>query len=326
MIKLCENNKVLSILDGFLYSDNDKTLDKLYDISYNQIFNHEWIILDNYRNFIIPINKIIYDKFIKINEVQFEFEHIDKDTPITNDDVSYIDVPVTNILSIYRALILYCTYKLIDYLPYVDFGIDTMPTISNVYINGKKSNIFDDIVKYINDEFDHINAIYIYKNQRYKLSEDTEFIKDKNIKYRFTRINNSYPLFYYCYKPHNKAYRNIDHIEISLQWYNNKYRDNDMTEIANSDIISTADEYIYSYSNLSNTLTLLALYDYLISYYKNINGNLNGDNFLLYNMTVYFKSKVGLQGYQIIYSQASKYGHDIFYVFDCICDQYKLNN
>lgn len=326
MFKLCENNKVISILEGFMYTDDYPKSVNLYNAMYDQIFTHDWIIADNYNNFIIPINKYIYNKLLKINEIRFEFEESEKDKPVTPDDISYIDIPITNLMSIYRALILYCTYKLIDYLPYTDFGVDTMPTITSVYINGNKSNLFNDIVKYINDEFDHINAIYIYKNQTYKLSDDIDYIKDKNIKNRYIRVNENYPLFYYCYKPHNKAYRNIDHIEISLQWYSKDHDNTDIDELINNNIASTADEYIYSYNSLSNVITLLALYDYLISYYKNINGNLNDQNFLICKIIIYFKSKSGLQGYQVICGQSSKYGSKVFTLFSCLCDQYVLNN
>lgn len=301
MYKLCENGSFMRIDEYSVHTNIDgkfgwaKMNPSVFFDSNQKINEHEYILYSD-RNIVIPLNRKVISILAEIQSIDFVFDNTLQDTPGTELSVSKVNHPINTFEDIVSAYIQYLSYQMINYLPYTDFSIDNMPTIESVIINGKVSNLFADVTKYLNDEFDKVTFIHCFKNATYKYSYNTDFEKIKKVKVEFIRINSNLPLFYKLYKIDFKSFRKLDKIEISLRWFDNCKKDY-LTNYEESDI----DDYIYSTPGVQGILTFSIAYQYLMLYYMNELKDARKNHFLIVLITGYFKYDTSLKGVRLIY-------------------------
>lgn len=314
MIKLCKNGQATKVYLPYIYpkgyfNDNNEMectnrenylISPLIYFSKNHKDDDSIILYETEANQYLLLTKDTILMLSKITDIRFTFYSVLPDTPVDPETIKDINVKINCVDDILKAFANYIRYKMIAYLPYADFAIDHMPIISEVYINNKPSNLFDDIIDILNTEIQEITSIIIDKHAywSYKYKNDPS-IKTKKLYNAFIRINNGYPLFYKFTKEKYKIFRNIDRFEVSLRWYNkNKYDYN--TTLEDSDI----DDYIYSDIGFTGILTFEACYKYLISYYCKELRDMKPNYFLIAIVSCYMninKSKFNYQ-YPVYYN------------------------
>lgn len=303
MYKLCENNTVVdvdctirctSFDDKYTYSR----------INSRMLFNnkYEWILFDiNYASgLMIPINLEIMGLIKDVHSIEFKFEKCLKDTP--PDDETIVPIQAEDYTSVIKALINYNNYMLINYLPYTDFAIDHMPMLTQVYINGKPSDLFDQINSYINDNFKDVMQIRINTSGGYSLHYDYDFKKSKKISANYIKVNETSVLYYSTSRYENKLIKYLDRVEVTLRWFD-KANEDYLTSYTES----VQDDYFSCSSGISEVLTLCATYEYLVNYYFNELKDMTKNHFLIIAFTVYFRLKTGLHGIQMITTDNDNY-------------------
>lgn len=292
------------------YTNNDKHK-ILIDNHYNNIISKfEWVLCDLHGAYInLPIDNYIYNALKNIHDVKFEFiaSGASPDSPIMAEDSSTINMNTGNFVGI-DAFINYNIYNLINNLPQSESMLEIMPYIQTVIINGAPSNLFSELNDYINNYFDGINMIYVYKNGKYKLSTDITYIKNKSITNRFVRLNPHTPLFYHLRK-HANIYGKLDRIDYTVSWYR-KIQGMSINDIIKSQD-SIADDYIYSYNTLSNIISSSIVWKYILVNYCTMNSNLFQNSFIICTTNIYLRVNDELRAFQFINTNERSYHQTI---------------
>lgn len=297
MYKLCENNSAVDIDVHSSPFENEY----MYMILNNR---HEWVLFEvDYKSgLMIPINLEIMKLIKDIHSIEFKFDKCLKDTPLDDDDETIVPIQVNNYVSVIKALINYNSYVLINYLPYTDFAIDHMPMLTQVYINDKPSNLFDQINRYISEYFKDVLQITINKSGGYSYHYDYDILKPKKVSKNYIRVNENSVLYYSTTRSENKAFKYIDRVEVTLRWFDKANKDY-LTACTES----VQDDYFSCSSGISEVLTLCVTYEYLINYYFNELKSMRENHFLIIAFTGYFRLKTGLQGIQLIARDIDNY-------------------
>lgn len=264
-------------------------------------------------SYTITIDKAVVDLLSQVKSVKYQFINCLTDAPQDNQSIDDVEIEIPNIRKAIETYAEWCIYSMINYLPYADFALDHMPTIDKVYINGVESDLFENITKYLNDILDDTYNFDILRDGSYNTCYGKYSIeKDKKIYMSFYRVNTHFPVFFYSYKFYRKALRKLDHIEITLRWYEGKYNDErDYTVYADS----IADDYMYSDTTFESNLTLATVLPYLYQYYNHELKYMRDNHFLITVATVYHKTKNGLAGLEIVDPNSK-------FVFSYILDTY----
>ena len=286
-------------IDWSLYGNN-RNPDRInIDAFFNKNRPND-ILLYELKNlkYALPIDQKVVDLLSNVETVKYKFINCLTDAPQDNQSVNEVEIHIKDIRNAIEMYCEWCIYNMINYLPYADFAIDHMPTIDIVYINGVESNLFENITKYLNDILNNTFTIDIFRDGIYKTYYDKYSIeKDKKIYMSFYRVNSHYPIFYSTYKYYRKAIKKLDHIEITLRWYDGKYNDvRDYTVYAES----IADDYMYCDTTLESNFTLAAVLPYLYEYYTHELKYMKDNHFLITVATIYYKTKMGLCGFEVI--------------------------
>lgn len=162
----------------------------------------------------------------------------------------------------------YLIWKSLNYLPYADFAIDQFPTIDQVLVDGKVSDIFEkcekEMQKIISTHLsNNQNTILVMKNDKYKfISSDDLFTK--KVVHAYIQIcwsgsqTTSGPLFMRLPKRELKSYMNIDHIETTLQYYSKENTSEDPA-------MASYDDYMSSSNSIHGIIHLIAVASILVN-------------------------------------------------------------
>lgn len=292
MIKITREKQIVGINEYI--PSYDKNIERINPKVLLDDF-HEWLLVESMtvENLMIPVNLTVFDLLQNINEVEFEFIKCNCDCPIPEDGITRMKFDDLDIWLTVNIMFDYFRYQLINYLPYTDFAIDNMPMLNRVFVNGKPSNVFDDIGRYIVNAFINVDKIFILKTGEVKYIKDTDINKVKKARFRYLRVNDNSPLFYKTYKDMYRAINHMSHIEVTLRWYKKEDKD-----YLSSYTDSVADDYLYSSTGTKEILTLQAVLNYLINYYKTELRYMRDNNFLIITICGYFKYHDKLYGYQ----------------------------
>ena len=268
----------------------------------------------NKDKYALMIDQRVINLLSKVETVEYKFINCLTDAPEDSQSVNEVEIQIKDIRNAIEVYSEWCIYSMINYLPYADFAIDHMPIIDKVYINGVESQLFENITAYINDNLlCKTYNIDILRDGTYNTSHSKYSIeKDKNIYISYYRVNSHYPIFYFAHKSYRKGIRKLDHIEITLRWYEGKYEDaRDYTVYAES----IADDYMYSDTTLEGILTLVTVMPYLYQYYNHELKYMRDNYFLITVVTLYYRTKNGLSGFEIVDPNSK-------YIFNTMLDIY----
>lgn len=261
----------------------------------------------------LPINRKVISLLSTVETVEYKFVNCLTDAPEDSQSVHEVEIQIDSIRTAINTYAEWCIYNMINYLPYADFAIDHMPTIDKVYINGKESDLFYKITAYIMEILNHAVTFDILKDGSYNTCQYNHRIeKDKRIYMSYYRVNSHYPIYYYTYKHYRKALKKLDHIEITLRWYEGKYDDSRDYSVYSESI---SDEYMYSDTTLESSLTLATVMPYLYQYYNHELKYMRDNHFLITIVTFYYRTKTGLSGFEIIDPNSK-------FVFENMMDSY----
>lgn len=299
MLKLLNDMSFIHINDYKIYDepfklDDDRRTKYSYRMSpglflsnEDQVKKHEMILyqsFDGYTNYMLLLNKRAIKDLSSINSIKFQFSNSLPDMPIDDHSVGTVEYEIKNISDAIEKYLYYLRYSCINYLPYSDFAIDHMPTIDRVYINGQESPLFALITSYMNFELEKITNIQLYKNGKYKFSDNYDNIKTKKLYTMVVRVNSQIPLFVSFNQKDWRIFKKLDNIDITLRWYNINKGDY-IERYEESDI----DDYMYTGPGYDSILTLEACYRDLIKYYNHELKYIKDNHYLIIFINGHFR-------------------------------------
>ena len=295
MIKLCENGMTETI---FIPSRWDNETRKLMIINplilsdKPKINNHELLIYEDHKtNHSLILTKSAINILNEINTIKFEFATSIPDTPA---EIETREFNITNVNDAIEVFYNYVRYLVSLSIPSQNTSfINNMPTINQVYINDKPSDLFNLIIQGINGELRDADQIIIYKKGEYKFISNNETVKNKHIRNRYIRVNSYLPLYYIATKETYKLLKLLDSIELDLKWFSKENKD-----YLDKVYEPNKEEFVYSGPNMNSILTMNAYSEILLDYCINKLREINKDYFLIMSLKGIFKSseKIKIKG------------------------------
>lgn len=249
------------------------------------------IIFDEYpcNNNVVLLTRKALKMLSTVKKVSMTFSNCLPDTPIDYDSIKTIDIETPALSDVIIAFANYMKYKMINYLPYSDFAIDHMPMIDKIMINGRVSDLFEEVLSAINKDTKVEDDIIIDKTLRWRYNP-TKIIGSPNTYYQFYyKINSAFPIYYKFTEKSYAAFSSFSKFEVSLRWFN-KSKPDYATTLQDSDM----DDYIYSDPTLVGILTFNLLYPYLLNYYTNELKDMKNNYNLIILKSYYFHTTMNI--------------------------------
>lgn len=221
------------------------------------------IIFDEYpwNNNVVLLTKKALTMLSTVKKVSMTFSSCFPDTPVDYNSIKTIDIETPALSDVIIEFANYMKYMMFNYLPYADFAMDHMPMIDKIMINGRESNLFDEVLSVINKDINVEDDIVIDETLRWQYNPTKTVGSPKSFYHFYCKINSSFPIYYRFTEETYAAFVNFNKFEVSFRWFN-KSKPDYATTLQDSDI----DDYIYSDLTLSGALTFNLLYPYLLSY------------------------------------------------------------
>lgn len=277
------------------------------------------IIFDEYpcNNNVVLLTKKALTMLSTVKKVSMTFSSCLPDTPVDYDSIKTIDIETPALSDAIIAFTNYIKYKMINYLPYVDFAIDHMPMIDKIMINGRVSNLFEEVLSMINKDTRIEDDIVIDKDLRW-LYNPTKILGSTGKFYHFYyKINSAFPIYYKFTEKTYEAFTHFSKFEVSLRWFN-KSKPDYATTLQDSDM----DDYIYSDQTKAGALTFNLLYPYLLNFYTNELKDMKNNYNLIILESYYFYMNIhslfSIQSAEPFNSETNKFYRTRYYNMDLL--------